>query len=133
MRNREQEINSEITILKIEAELIRSRRMWACPSCKKRTQLSKLTLIQDHYYIEPYSCSGGAYWSTCKEVFIPCPKCETVIRICDSFVQTQRNIHINDDKMYEFVINHCSHFSERLDYYGKFTPNYNEVEELRQT
>ena len=133
MRNREQEIGAEINALRQEAELIRSRRTWKCPCCEKRTQLSKLTLIQDHYYVAPYSCNGGAYWTTSKAVFIPCSTCDTVSRICDTFVQVRsRNIHIDDDKMYKFVTGHRSYFNERLDYYGKSSPNYNEVEELRK-
>lgn len=130
--NREQQIETEIQNLVAEREAIRSRRTWKCPHCEKRTQLAKLTIIQDHYYVRPYSCSGGDYWTSSKEVFIPCPKCETVVRICDTFVQVPYVMTTDDKEMYDYVTDHRTYFNERLDYYGESTPTYDQIDSIRE-
>lgn len=50
------------------------RSRLACGHCGKRHQVSKLTLIQTHYYIEPYSCTGGDYWKEGEKQY-ECPSC----------------------------------------------------------
>jgi hypothetical protein len=39
----------------------RSNRLILC-SCGKRHAINKLELLVTHWYVEPYSCSGGDYW-----------------------------------------------------------------------
>src|SRR4051794_16353658 len=51
-----------------------SRKRLTCGFCGKRHQVSKLTLIQTHFYIEPYSCTGGDYWKRGEKQY-ECPSC----------------------------------------------------------
>lgn len=45
-----------------------------CRSCKKKSKVSTITLIQSHWYVTPYSCNGGDYWNTGEKQY-NCPKC----------------------------------------------------------
>lgn len=51
-----------------------SRKRLACGFCGKRHQVSKLTLIQVHRYVEPYGCTGGDYWKLGEKQY-ECPSC----------------------------------------------------------
>lgn len=42
--------------------------------CGELTSIKDLTYIQTHWYVEPYSCTGGDYWRPGEGAFI-CPKC----------------------------------------------------------
>ena len=46
----------------------------ACAWCGKRKAVAKLTLIQTHYYVRPYSCTGGDYWLPDEKQY-DCPSC----------------------------------------------------------
>lgn len=48
--------------------------------CGKLSQVSNLTLIQTHYYISPYSCTGGDYWLPGDREFV-CPECGHLNRL----------------------------------------------------
>lgn len=120
--NREKEIANELQLLNIENDEIQRRKMWRCYGCFKRTQISKITIIQDHWYVPPRGCTGGDYWNTSNEVYVPCPKCNTINRICDTFVQI-RNVSpiktINGNKTYTLLRNLRQYANEVLHYYPK--------------
>jgi hypothetical protein len=42
--------------------------------CGKRLQVGKLTYIQTHWYVRPYSCNDGDYWNRGEGQF-DCPNC----------------------------------------------------------
>ncbi len=42
--------------------------------CGKKSRIGNLVYIQTHYYVSPYSCSGGDYWNEGEGQF-DCPKC----------------------------------------------------------
>ena len=133
--NREQEIESQIETLRAEREAIRSRRMWTCPCCHKRTAIAKLTFIQDHWYVSPSGCSGGDYWKQSNQVYIPCPKCNNIARVTENFVQvrTEHILTVIDEEMYDFVTDHKYHFGEILDYHRNHgEPTLDTVEYLRE-
>lgn len=48
-----------------------------CMMCSRRSRLSSWVFIQDQWYVRPYSCTDGDYWSpSATEVcHIVCPKC----------------------------------------------------------
>ena len=49
-------------------------------TCGKRSLLSKITLLDYQYYVQPFSCSGGAYWTHSEYKFV-CPKCGCINRL----------------------------------------------------
>jgi len=49
--------------------------------CGTFHKISDLTYIQTHYYVKPYSCTGGDYWSESEGQFT-CPKCGYLNRLC---------------------------------------------------
>lgn len=55
---------------------LKGKLKYKCPSCKKMSMLKHTAAIQHHYYVEPYSCTGGDYWVT-NGVSWVCPKCDT--------------------------------------------------------
>jgi len=47
-----------------------------CKGCKRRSILSRWTLIVEHYYVPPRGCTEGAYWSESRSSSrIRCPRC----------------------------------------------------------
>jgi len=76
---KERELSEKIEFLQAEREAVRSQKTITCPSCKKRTQLRNATVIREHHYIRPYSCSGGDYW-TFSEYKFYCEKCDSFHR-----------------------------------------------------
>lgn len=71
------------------AELDEARRksMIECMHCERRTRVSKLTYIQTHWYVRPYSCTGGDYWKQGEGQFV-CPKCGETNRLYE------RKVHV---------------------------------------
>ncbi len=63
-------------LLKMCLEKARKTKI-CCAKCRRQSELRKWTFVQDHYYVAPYSCSGGAYWlqSETKVCNVICPKC----------------------------------------------------------
>lgn len=133
---REREIAEEVRRLNDEKDEICRRKMWHCYACGRKTQVSKITIIQDHWYVRPSSCSEGDYWNTSDEVFVPCPKCNTINRICDSFVQI-RSVSpiktVNESKTYNLLSTLRRYVKEVLNYYPRENqiPTHTEIEELR--
>ena len=60
---KEKFITEKIELLEAERDSVRSKRTIQCEHCEKRTQIGKATIISDHHYVKPYSCSGGDYWN----------------------------------------------------------------------
>lgn len=56
------------------------RKTVRCGGCGKSTQIGKLTYIQTHWYVRPYSCNGGDYWKEGEGQY-DCPKCGTRNRL----------------------------------------------------
>lgn len=52
----------------------RSRKRVLCHHCERRSVVGRTVYIQDHYYVEPYSCTGGDYWRESEGSFL-CEKC----------------------------------------------------------
>lgn len=60
----------------------RLRKKIRCVHCGKRTMVSKMTFIQTHWYVAPYGCTGGDYWSAGEGAY-DCPKCGERNRLYD--------------------------------------------------
>ena len=81
MRVTEEQIDKQIEELKAQREELRKNKLWGCPKCEKKTKISKLGILVDQYYEEPYSCMGGDRWMSTDEFFISCPKCKEEVRL----------------------------------------------------
>lgn len=67
-------VEKELLALRQEIAVARGRKTVQCNHCKKRTPVKRLTYIQEHYYVEPYGCTGGDYWKQSEGRFL-CPFC----------------------------------------------------------
>lgn len=74
IKARLKELSAEQDTLHDQLDEIKARKTLKCQKCGKRTQVKKLTLIQTHWYVRPYGCTGGDYWNEGEKQF-DCPKC----------------------------------------------------------
>ena len=51
-----------------------------CTSCHKQHPIGELVYIQTHWYVQPYSCTGGDYWNVGEGQF-KCPSCGFLNRL----------------------------------------------------
>ena len=63
-----------LTVLRNRLDAMYRRKRLTCGFCRKQHTVSKLTLIQTHWYVEPYSCTGGDYWKAGEKQY-ECPSC----------------------------------------------------------
>lgn len=63
----------------------KQRRIWRCPLCERGTQIGRLKLVTMLFYVPPYSCTGGDYWTAGEkpEYKIRCIKCNRNVREID--------------------------------------------------
>lgn len=132
--SKEKKIRQEIEkhendILKLKEELkeVKSRKMFKCEHCDKRNPISKLTLIQPHWYESPYGCTGGDNWNASDEYLVFCPKCGGLTRVLAPNVPC--NIHYDSSKvykmkkdptyMYGWIMENQKRFKETLQFYRK--------------
>jgi len=68
--------SKKITARREQRDIIK-RSLIKCAKCNRKSQLSSWVFIQDMYYIQPFSCTGGDYWLNAKtrSCHIVCPKC----------------------------------------------------------
>ncbi len=120
---REQRIQEEISQLAAERSMIRQRKQWTCLTCKKRTTISSLKIIEENFYVSPTGCMDGDYWLGANEYYIRCPKCENITRIMkDGYqVQPHRTVktNFNDSKPYEFIKEYRGSFNETIQWYPR--------------
>jgi rubrerythrin len=63
---------------KIEGE--QSKILIDCTSCHAQHAIGDLVYIQTHWYVHPYSCTGGDYWNEGEGNF-KCPACNAINRL----------------------------------------------------
>jgi hypothetical protein len=85
-RNSVASIDAEIAALKNKRHSLRGKQLWKCTLCQRGTQLRNLHLVIIKYYVRPYGCTGGDYWTAGErpEYMIECVKCGEAIREIDS-------------------------------------------------
>lgn len=68
----------------------RGRKFWVCPGCQQRTQVRLLDLVVRLYYVEPFSCTGGDYWTRGDKptFYVTCPKCDKEMRLYHGVYKT---------------------------------------------
>lgn len=77
-----------------------------CTHCKQKTKVRSITVIQTHWYVQPYSCNGGDYWNAGERQY-NCPKCG------------QRNRDFNNEQFAEVCRERLDAFAGRVDEYDK--------------
>jgi hypothetical protein len=124
---KERELNEKINFLQTERELVRAQKTITCPSCKKRTQLRKATVIREHHYIRPYSCSGGDYW-TFSEYNFYCNKCDSFNRAyTGSFdKEWQDDKKFKPEALKETRVQLYLLIKEYISYFGEVLDNYDD-------
>ncbi|MBI2676650.1 MAG: hypothetical protein HYX21_01675 [Candidatus Yanofskybacteria bacterium] len=93
--------NDRVGVLKQKLQVIQ-RILVKYVKCHKKSRLGTWSFIQDRWYVEPYSCTGGDYWNYSKTETcdIVCPKCNS-----ENYIYN----HPQKDKIVELVDGH--HFS----------------------
>lgn len=66
--------------------------------CGRKFRIGVLQYIQNEWYVEPYSCTGGDYWNT-GSVYTICPNCGSKILITDQYLLDRPNLF--KEKLYE--------------------------------
>lgn len=123
--NREQGIEQQIK----ELEEARQRKTLVCPHCERRLGIQKFTIIREHHYVQPYSCTGGDYWTFSNEYYLWCPKCETFSRAYNESWTREGTPPTANQKLYDFIYKYERYFGERLDDYDY---TYETIDELRK-
>ena len=124
--NKEKQIQQQINDLYEELEETKGRRQVTCPNCKKRTPVNQATIIIPHYYVAPYSCTGGAYWDRMNEYQFYCEKCDSFHRAYtgsfdkDWVTKEYKPSALKDPRvqLYLFIKKYESYFGEKLKVYG---------------
>ena len=104
----EDKIDKQIAALQERKRKMRNRRIWKCECCGKGTILRKLHLRIMQYYVRPYSCNGGDYWTTGDnpEYNIVCPKCRARIRVYGGIMLRSET----QNKQWHFIHDHRRDF-----------------------
>lgn len=98
------QIDKEIERLETLKDNLLSKTIVKCKNCGKGTQVNKLIFYQHYYYVEPYGCTGGAYWtSEDQKITLKCEKCKT------------SNIYNRYNKEYKKLLTLQYHFKEVID------------------
>ena len=61
------------------------------PGCEKTFPIKDIVFLQTHWYVEPYSCSGGDYWKTGEGNWV-CPNCNHRNRLVDCWTPGSEEI-----------------------------------------
>lgn len=80
---------------KLEAAL--KETLLECRKCKWRFEVKTATYIQTHWYVEPYSCTGGAYWNQ-GEGQVECPSCGNINRVYNAPEIVALKLHFKNIK-----------------------------------
>lgn len=73
LKKKERKLQKKLTKIQME-ELIQ------CQNCGSEFAVKVLTYIQTHWYVEPYSCTGGDYWEPGEGQW-DCPCCDARNRL----------------------------------------------------
>lgn len=116
--NQKQQLTDQLAELDQQIKDARGRQLIPCRCCNKKHAISKLHLLVDHYYVEPYSCSGGDYWRTGSKYFV-CPNTNIAHRFV--FKQhrdyTKREVFAYDEEA-QFFRYYENCFGSSEDTYG---------------
>lgn len=122
--NIEQKLKQQINKIEQRIETIRSRKMITCPECKKRTAISKATIVEDYWYVRPSGCMGGDYWKF-NEYWYCCSKCGKTSRAyittwdIDRETKEIKTAVLKEPRivLFNFIKEHLEHFGEVLKSY----------------
>lgn len=76
LKRKKTELIDQASVLNDQIKELTKKQYFVCPErdCGHKTPIGELAYIQTHWYVHPYSCSGGDYYNEGHGV-IKCPKC----------------------------------------------------------
>lgn len=74
LRKRILSLEEKLSKTQQDLNTVKSKQEIQCGSCGNIDQIGNLIYLQDHWYVSPYSCSGGDYWREGEGGFL-CSKC----------------------------------------------------------
>ncbi len=143
MRTELTEIDERIQALYKKQESLKKQTRITCPTCHKRTQVTKATVIRDHYYIPPSGCTEGAYWTTSGEFYYYCNHCNATTRAWQHRPYNWDKHQYEDEKLPEkgraptrlrllhIIRDNINYIGEVLDSYKNLQEGMS-IEELRK-
>lgn len=96
--------------------------------CGAKLSINRLQYIQTHWYVRPYSCTGGAYWTAGEGAFI-CPECGFRNRLLCRNEDEIRRLEIDGSGRPSWEV--IKQFASTVDeYFEQFDPPRNQVREI---
>ncbi len=128
-REAARQLGSRLAALQQERELIlkaidelNSQQAIKCASCEAYHEIRELTAIQNHWYVDPWGCTGGDYWVEGELQFI-CPTTGVINRLLFD------NTDVPWDKREEYEYNPALQFKRKYRHLFKEVKNsYGETE-----
>jgi len=133
--NLAQKIDHQISSLEEQKQTIKLRQMVTCPHCKKRTRISKATIIVDYFYVPPRGCTGGDYWNF-NEYLYCCSKCNVNTRAyIGSWDKDWKTEELTLSALKEARVILFNFIKKNIEYFGEVLKSYDEkrleLDELR--
>lgn len=128
------DLENRIKLLKTDLADAKKDELFACSRCKKRTVVKNISVVKEHYYIEPYSWGGGDYWRFSNYLTL-CTKCNSFTNVYDKHGPTYNSFGLKDvdNSAFLFVKDHIGQFLELLDYHpNRRTGQSMSLEDLRK-
>ena len=82
--NELEKAKKQLAKVSAKVKALKKEQTLSC-KCGKENQLQSLVLKEIEFYVEPFSCSGGDYWTSgpAPEYNVECPHCKKVTRYHD--------------------------------------------------
>ena len=82
LEKRKQSLLKSLKTIEQEIATEQSKIVIACSSCGVQRPIGDVVYIQTHWYVRPYSCTGGDYWNEGEGNF-KCLSCGFLNRLYD--------------------------------------------------
>lgn len=138
---KEADLKERIAVLNQELSEVESRRTIQCSHCKKRTPISKGTIIEKFWHVPPSGCTGGDYWKHDEWLYF-CNHCGNAERAYvgsldkvqwsegDKFSNIkQESLKKRRIQLYFFIEKYKRYFGERLEMYDERNMTIDELRE----
>ena len=117
---RKAELLAEVDKIDITLEKLKGNRTLLC-GCGKKHKIKELTLMRDHWYVEPYSCSAGDYYNEGEKSFLCLDDPSVRNRIFDNNwkykVSYSNRDKLCNDIIEQFMREYRSNFKELIEVY----------------
>jgi hypothetical protein len=130
-------LHAQLDILGHQRTIVRSKKLFTCGSCQKKSQLSKWILIVPYFYNKSYCSYEDSTWDFKQTYWCVCPKCNVMGEVrCGSWMEKNPK-YATELATYNFVHEYRANFKEQLDWYENDYPKDETdtvkfIEQLRQ-